>query len=103
MRNCDARVNSSWGKRRKSVVLTRKFEVGFSEVGYKEADNLQLSVLPVHKRSSEFYLSIYLLIHPFGCAGSLLGRGLLLLWSMGSKVHKLSSFKGLVALRHVGC
>ena len=58
------------------MVLTRKFEVEFSEPSRKETDNLQLllSVLPVHEWSFEFYLSIYLLIHSFGCSGSLLGR-----------------------------
>ena len=58
------------------MVLIGKFEVGFSELNRKDTDNLQLllSVLPV-----------------------------LLLRSMGSKAHKLSSFEGLVALRHVGC
>ena len=58
------------------MVLTRKFEVGLSELSRKETDNLQLllSVLLCKNGLLNFiYPSIYLLIHSFGHAGSLLG------------------------------
>ena len=58
------------------MVLTRKFEVGLSELSRKETDNLQLllSVLLCKNGLLNFiYPSIYLLIHSFGRARSLLG------------------------------
>jgi len=89
------------------VVLTRKFEVGLSELSRKETDNLQLllSVLLCKNWSFEFYLSIYLFTYSFfwPCQVFVGASGLLLLWNMGSKAHKLSSFEGLIALRRVGC
>ena len=59
------------------MVLTRKFEVGFSELSRKETDNLQLLLsvlLCIDGLLNFIHLSIYLLIHSFGCAGSLLGQ-----------------------------
>ena len=49
------------------MVLTRKFEVGLSELSRKETDNLQLllSVLLCKNWSFEFYLSIYLFTYSF--------------------------------------
>ena len=89
------------------MVLTRKFEVGLSELSRKETDNLQLllSVLLCKNWSFEFYLSSYLFTYSFfwPCRVFVGSNGLLLLWSMGSKAHKLSSFRGLGALTRVGC
>ena len=50
------------------MVLTRKFEVGLSELSRKETDNLELllSVLLCKNGLLNFiYPSIYLLIHSF--------------------------------------
>ena len=58
------------------MVLTRKFEVGFSELSRKETDNLQLLLsvlLCIDGLLNFIHLSFYLRIHSFGCAGSLLG------------------------------
>ena len=54
------------------MVLTRKFEVGFSELSRKETDNLQLLLsvlLCIDGLLNFIHLSFYLRIHSFGCAG----------------------------------
>ena len=88
------------------MVLIGKFEVGFSELNRKETDNLLLllSVFSLCRNGLLNFICLFIDLFILLLCWVFVGAsGLLLLRSMGSKAHKLSSFEGLVALRHVGC